>query len=479
MSPTGKKIAFAVLLFAAVLVGYLVGIEKSFLAVGAIFAGAFIIILFSSPKMAIYAWLLTYPIVEGRISIDVGAFFPAVTLTRVLTFTILIYMIFEHRRGVRKDIRLTFSYPEVIISAFLVLMLISAYRSARTVENLQQVLDSFVIPGVLYYMSKTLFTSGRERKNLVIIFILLACYSSVLGLIQYFSGSSLGIGIVYTGIRRVTGPFGAAEIFGSAMATILPLALYYLYRTIEGGRRPVFILIAVLLILGGIIVSFFRTCWIALIIELIILAYLIPKKYRKATRFAVITLFAGFATGIQKAASVAKRLGQEESIWERVVYLQTAIRISLAHPILGVGYKGYRLHSPYYITTVGVPPYEALRIKEKIIYFKKKLAVHNSYLQVLADCGFLALGLFITILILFFRRILVLLRTAPEEGEAYFDKTWYICNLLVLLSFIIPLFFQSMLYYSAFTNIEFFMLMGIVASDYERMKRAQKSQVTR
>jgi O-antigen ligase len=462
------RFAVIVAIFIAALGGVAATMGMSMHLVAGLMAVAFLVFVLKNPVWGFCALLFLYPFIEVRVQIDIGARIPAVTMTRVLTLVFLVLIVMRKRQEIRgPSLRRTLITPELLLVAFCGLALLSAIRSRYPVHHAQWVLDSMIVPALFYVISKDFFQDRRNIQALTTTLTILAVVTSIIAVLQYVTGKGLGLGRAYTwDVLRVSGPFPSAAIMGSVLAAIVPLTFY---EALHSERHRTLWYTAMGITFGGILVSFFRTCWAAILVEMIVLSIIATGRLKARLRTAaagLLLISVGFSLRLQ---AVAKRLAAQSSIYDRLAFYQTAVNMALKHPLTGVGFRNFRYLYGYYLTTIGIPAEEARRIKRAKYIIGKALGVHNSYLQILAEQGFPAFLAFLSILFVFLRRVIALWRAAPDVAEKYRDKIWYAILIIEFVGFCIPLIFQSMIYYSPFTNLIFFITMGIAAADYERV----------
>jgi O-antigen ligase len=439
----------------------------SFHLIATLGAAALLFLFLRNPLLGLNALLILYPFIERKIRVDVGAGIPALSMTRVLAVVLVIQLVFLMRMEIKKlHQRIVLFRPETFLVLFAGMMLISAIRSPDPFNNSQELLDSFLIPSLLFFVVSHMIYEESKIRNLILTLTILALTNSVITILQYITGSSLGVGIVYVWqVQRVSGIFPSAAIMGSVMAAIVP---FMLYEALRSTKLKLFWWGSIGLSMIAILLSFFRTCWMALLVEMIVLSVVVPGRLKRRFRIATISFLIVAAIVGTTFQVVSKRARSESSVWDRVAFFQTGIKLGLTNPLLGAGYRKFGADYAKHLSTIGIPAQEVRYIKRRAYITKLRITAHNSYIQVFADTGLIAFVFFMLMLGLFLHRLILMRRRAKEVSDRYKDKMWFTILILEFIAYVVALMFQSMLYYSYFTNILFLITMGVAAAQFRR-----------
>ena len=172
------------------------------------------------------------------------------------------------------------------------------------------------------------------------------------------------------------------------------------------------------LILGGItiIFSFSRSVW--LVGTLVGLGLVVQNQWQKRKKSALVTtivivllLISGFYY------QIALPLSGRETIWQRFSLAQVAIKMIRANPLSGIGFNNFIPQLPFYWQQFGTT------------YWLQP--VHNIYLLILAETGFIGLLILFWLLGLTFRRLLrtgswqLILALSVVLSLGLFDHYWF------------------------------------------------------
>lgn len=212
---------------------------------------------------------------------------------------------------------------------------------------------------------------------------------------------------------RVMGSIGDPNYYGQILVVVLPIALLRLWAEKRKWLRGVAAL-AVLVLGGGILLTFSRGAGLAVVVLAFALAVFRYMKVRYLAALLAVAMIAvmlspdyrGRMMTLIHLDSTGMRLA-DPSTQERVSLLLATANVFLDYPVLGVG-SG---QSPHYIasysTSVG---YSRSRgIKE----------AHNMYLTILAETGMLGFGVFTAILFMIVRRMVRLRRYWASRRPDY------------------------------------------------------------
>lgn len=194
--------------------------------------------------------------------------------------------------------------------------------------------------------------------------------------------------------NRITSIFAQSDVFGGFLLLMFPaaLTLFILVSTIWEQ----FIFGSAAIFLGGaLFLTFSRGTWIAAsIIILLLLIITIQKKAHFLLRrllvmgalYLIFLLFLNFLhpaktsliNQLHSRASSIKNL-EDSSVTARFSFWKGAIKMALAHPLLGVGEGNFGKFFPKY--------------QNEFYYYSR--FPHNWYLQIAAETGLIALGCFL------------------------------------------------------------------------------------
>ena len=232
--------------------------------------------------------------------------------------------------------------------------------------------------------------------------------------------------------------YGDPNDLAYMLATTLPFTLWL---TRQRGWRRVAALCMIAVILPTLALTFSRGAWLAIAAGV---AWLVVRERRYRTVVVVAALIGAaplvwFVTAHEQQVTTglsAKSLAAGSNVTNRLAFYHVATELTDAHPVLGVGPGNF----PLYLNEVGGGPSEAATF-----------VVHNAYLEVAAELGLPALALFLTYLVLVFRRasvnaspdgfdvalrvaLVIAIVGALPLSEQYYAPLWVLGGLATVLS---------------------------------------------
>ncbi|MCG8607637.1 O-antigen ligase family protein [bacterium] len=214
------------------------------------------------------------------------------------------------------------------------------------------------------------------------------CFHGFLGIVQYTTGSSLGLGFLgaisktrLAGVTRVRGTFGLPNRFGAWLALLVPIASCLFLFEIK-PRMKMFYGAATFLGIVALLLSFSRSAWAGLLGSGGLLIYLLARHRMLKPKYvvgiiAVMIVIAGLVGGFWDTIMLRFETGATGKY--RLVMIDIAFDLIKENFLIGVGLMNYRFH--------------------QIEHFRFWQPVHNTYLRLAAEIGIPGLILFLTIII--------------------------------------------------------------------------------
>ena len=227
---------------------------------------------------------------------------------------------------------------------------------------------------------------------------------SLVGLLQYIAGSTLGIEILGESAKsyrqqlagsyilsRVGGTFGTPN----GLAMYLNMAIPVLFSTLFMRVKPWFkICSSITILLGGmtVLLTLSRAGWFSLAFGLFVAAHFIFKKilksHLKSTALVILFFIIAGAAAISISSDVRKRLFEDtyKTADERIYMLEVAYNTIKHNPFLGVGINSYTSAMNRYDHTT------------RSVSYNFPYPVHNALFLFTAECGIFALTAFLILL---------------------------------------------------------------------------------
>ena len=224
----------------------------------------------------------------------------------------------------------------------------------------------------------------RSTKDLRIYLTLIGISVGVIGL-KFGS-----FGLFHSGVRFAAGYGGFMSdnnSLASAMVTTLPICWYMRYPM---QSRPIRALMAAMSLgmVTTIVMTFSRGGALGLTAVCLLILLRSQKRLQMLLALAVICVIPVYLVGqsYMERLSTMKTPEEEKSAHSRVVFARAAFEMWKDYPLFGVGFgmRNEQFLLPKYVEQDGAD--------------YGSLVLHNTYLQVLVDCGIFAFGTFILLL---------------------------------------------------------------------------------
>ena len=278
---------------------------------------------------------------------------------------------------------LRFDRSHLILFLLLGLAMVSTLQ-ARSVGDGAQVTGRYAGFVALYVVLSQVAGDGRVIRRVVWALALSVTLSAAIGLDRYFSGKA------YTASL----PGNNQNDFAYILATALPLMVWLLFGSSWFQRTVVAVMAAVTS--AAVLLAFSRGALLGLAAALVLHLVTQPRHLKIVLVGGLIAMLGALAfiradrQRYETSVTVKQRVAQE-NVDTRLVLWHAAAGLAVDHPVLGVGPGNFS--SYFYESTDSPYGVENLRV------------VHDAYLDVAVELGFLGAGLFIGFLAVVFRRV--------------------------------------------------------------------------
>ena len=346
-----------------------------------------------------------------------------------IIFYLVIFLLATFAIAVANGRRLVTHHPHLIALAFAFAILafqsLSVAReyglAARNLGVFLKVLVSVVIV--------VQFT--RDRKEFRRFLLVLAggiLLSDYLPFVVHPPGRFASLSLLWgQGIVRYEGFVFEPNTFALFQLFLIPVLVFFAgaYRK-PRVMRPLFAFL-ILASIGVLVLSFSRGGFVGLACLLLTLI-VVERKNKPLFLFGLSLVAASIVLipGVywERVASVfdfaAKRSG-DYSIYTRIETMRIALRLGLAHPLLGVGMGNFIPHG---------------------------LTVHSAFLQIISELGLVALSIFIGMVVCNFRIIRRMMKNDGDPEVAQMGRALFIQHVAMLASMVfLPVFFDMITWF--------------------------------
>ena len=354
---------------------------------------------------------------------------PTIYLTDLLVSVILLFWLI----GMRSQLRLKKTIDWLKNNWWFLAMFLFLLVNALLAPNREAAIFKLVKVIEFVFLGFYVFKEQYKINEIILPLSGAIIYSALIALAQFIKQGTVGGLFWWLGERNFSliTPGIAKTIIGGRLI-LRPYATFSHPNVLAGFILVSMVLIGLgirrqgfrkaitwfALILGGItiIFSFSRSVW--LVGTLVGLGLVVQNQWQKRKKSALVTtivivllLISGFYY------QIALPLSGRETIWQRFSLAQVAIKMIRANPLSGIGFNNFIPQLPFYWQQFGTT------------YWLQP--VHNIYLLILAETGFIGLLILFWLLGLTFRRLLrtgswqLILALSVVLSLGLFDHYWF------------------------------------------------------
>jgi putative inorganic carbon (hco3(-)) transporter len=396
----------------------------AFYTIGILMALLLFILFIKVPISGIYLLAIFIPMEMFQVIPGLG-----LTGGKAITMLLLLAVLF---RKITKGESWVFS-KEILfpLLMFIVWACISSFMNPLSLSIYEKIISLFSYWILIFLIINIVQTPEQIVKTstyLLVTMILISFYSflGVLGLIpsQIFYGS--------LGQERILGSYDDPNKFGMFILVISPF-LYIHYQKKRTIIAKFFIACCMGIFIAALLSTLSRSAWLAGL-ALFIFYSILKKNIRLLIYGILISCVMVFIMWGKIAPRLEEGLKyQDESIADRIVTNQAAIKLIWDHPVLGVGLEN---------STIVVQNYK------KLIggYYTYDTAIHNIYLIIASETGTVGLLLYLWTIIQSYRMAIFL----RKKGGSKLIQNLSICFLLAMSPYVIINLFMPFLYIALF-----------------------------
>ena len=369
--------------------------------------------------------------------------FPDVRLTRpkLLLFETGLYGIFFLWFAfcfIKGELRLRRSYVLLPVFAYGLLTLVFYYFSADRHVALNE-LKRGLLSITAFFVASNIVTSKEDRNWLLGFWLSGSFLAFIYGIMQHYGGISL-LQVPY--VYRIMSTFGNPIFFAAHIVIILPIAIGLVF----GSKNTFSKILLFVLVIFGVFALYFaqtRAAFIGFAVSLLVFILLSVKEIKtKIFILALVVVIAGIFGVLTK--NMWGRNQEHRLIWRDSLVMWSK------SPWTGTGPGTFHLYFPKFAS-------EQL----KKIYPQQQFVVndaHNEYVQYLTETGILGFGVFLWLLISFYRSSFLIL--AKTQGR----QRYILCGLIASASGILVQNFFSVDMRFIISAVNLFIVWGIIDS---------------
>ena len=329
---------------------------------------------------------------------------------------VVLYVLWGFELIYKEDTKINFfpriSIPTLLLIGAAFLSMINAYSPQLCLFQIVEMLKMYLC---FLYLANNI--KNKNEVFYIIVFLMLGIFiESILAFFQHYYDRSFNLTILGgeedllrmkvddgSMLARASGTVGSPNYFARYLNFILPLLVSISFLE----KRRVYRVLYYLVLTAGIIAlifTFSRGAWTSFLISILVVVSLLSwsKRAKNISKIAFKLIAVSLIVAVVLftfSGLIGSRLSSDDrgSAMSRLYLMQVALSIINAHPALGVGINNYtEVMHKYDTTTVSISSFA--------------YQVHNIYLQIAAEMGIIALGIFIWLMYLFYREALGYIR---------------------------------------------------------------------
>jgi len=353
-----------------------------------------------------------------------------------LAFSILVIiglMLWKLKMVSEEEVKITRTPLNLPVLAFMATCVLSLLWSNSPMVSLLE-LPLFLAGPILYFIVVNNIHNEYQINRLLTALLIISSLLGIYGIFQY-NGIDFAFWKGNIARQQVFGLFGNVNYFAEYMIVPLPLAIS-LFFAVRNRTHKILLLIGILAMGGSLILTFTRGSYLAIGISSLFMFFLylasrgkgFIKEHKKIfililALIILITFLFAIPNPLNKPGTVISKIKSRISISQFTKGSSLKRRIAIwkftgmmikDHPLLGSGLGAFKYNSLSYQAKF-FNQGENRRLYPYGIADK----VHNEYLQLGAELGLLGLGIFLWLIISYFRygvRVLKKLKDKYKQG---------------------------------------------------------------
>jgi O-antigen ligase len=377
----------SILLASSLLVSYVIlsraGVHLFAVALGGIFFGTiYTVVSFGNLMVPFLVWILSICGFRFLFSVQTAGL-PDLYLDRIaLIWLVLVFFVkyFAENRKFRGP----FTLEWLLVANGLYVLLLIYIKDMRVFHDWTM---SYFIPYAAFFFAKNLVTSKRDIRKFLWVLLALVSYYDITSVAEKFSLHFL-VWPKYIlddpiFIGRSNGPFMHAPLFGTVIAMMVPVHLYFI-ATVRSNLAKVLLYLGLAMGFAGLYFTYTRGSWLAGVGAILVVAFLNRRHFLKivAPVLVVVPVVAILFLGLASDKFMKARVENEDTIGGRLGTLVTALKVWQANPIFGIGLNQYRYELDNYIAPVELPIIGTVQVRQ----FRNN-PPHDIYISRLAETG--------------------------------------------------------------------------------------------
>jgi O-antigen ligase len=272
---------------------------------------------------------------------------------------------------------------------------------------------------VIFVVMINVVRSEKRLKMLWILVLLATCALSIDAINDYRLGRLALMGVRIQG--RIGGLFDNPNDLALHLVTMVPISVALMFSSRNPLSKVMYFILA-LLIIGGVIATFSRGGFLALVISLGVLIWKLARRSRLLLGIVGATLIVLFIVVAPAGYGARVSTTKDDSAIARLDDLKRSLVLAIRHPVFGVGMDNY------------------------ILFSNVNKATHNAYTQVASEMGIAATVFYVLFMIAPLKRLRNIERESVDTKSR--RRFYYLAIGLQasLVAYMVASFFASVAY---------------------------------
>jgi len=364
-------------------------------------AVVFVVLVFSWPSHMFVVWLTLSPIASLLFRIKSESELPAITFDRVMLSGLALALLLRQLKDRYTGVSLKFGEYLLLIFPIYLLATIPFIHHGATFNILGQIAVRGGDLAMVYFVTRTALSSSKHVRWVIAAVIVIATYSSFLGVLDQISGQwsvlkiiGISANLVWTGgseAGRSSGPYASPFDLAIVVGVGVMFALHVInWSSCRWMRLCCFFVLP--LLVAAWWCTYSRSTYLGLILGLCVMPLVSRKRRQYVMLLTVIAVVAAVAIPIlMRDKKISDRFRNPENVVARIATDTAMWNMFKQHPLFGVGLGNVKGNMGAYAESVmGIP---GLKVWLNIGSWPNRtaralpLSPHNTQITLLAEYG--------------------------------------------------------------------------------------------
>jgi len=335
---------------------------------------------------------------------------------------------------------------------FVLVCVLSVIGSTTVVQSTHNFFTKTLEWFIVFFLVLEVFDSRKSVYVLLTIVAFTACSTALDSIVQFhITYKDIFLGHVIEPGGRATAGFKTSNGLGAYLVLTIPMILTLVFMRSKGFLYRMLVSAVCITMLWSLVVTYSRGAWVGMIIGLLFM-FLVFLRHKIKSGLSVslwflvtIIIFSAISVSFVNNNFSLKFLERGDTHLWRLLVWQDSIQMIKDKPIFGHGINTFMNNFELYRRDIGTNPTYA----------------HNCYIQLASETGIMGLGIFLWLIITFYRECL-------RKIKIFFTQDYNFALLLLgilsgISAFLVHSFFDTN-FYSLQLSIYMWFMIGILVA---------------